>query len=305
MLSDLDYVIQSLEINLFFLRILKEHAFFIEASIPPKNHMLIQQARMLRETFGMLLMHAVGLAHGVIDAENDMVTQYTYDAERASSFLSGIPINTNITQAEASLGNRYAQPSVSPGLVQSVTNLNNHAIAASQQIIRYKTLVLNNVLSCSLFTTNYPLLIEHIRREAQFFVDSLMRLQNRASPDIVSEAVRQEAFWNRIMAEHAKFIRGLLDPTEEALIAAAEGFGNEFDALTKKALALTDQIAGLPEVTRESKEATTRIRDFKEQGTIGLLACRIRSIIIPLLGDHVLREANYYLNLLKRFKQAI
>jgi hypothetical protein len=75
--------------------------------------------------------------------------------------------------------------------------------------------------------------------------------------------------------------------------------------LTKKALALTDQIAGLPEVTRESKEATTRIRDFKEQGTIGLLACRIRSIIIPLLGDHVLREANYYLNLLKRFKQAI
>ena len=27
-------------------------------------------------------------------------------------------------------------------------------------------------------------------------------------------ALNQEAFWNRIMAEHSKFIRGLLDPTE-------------------------------------------------------------------------------------------
>ena len=41
--------------------------------------------------------------------------------------------------------------------------------------------------------------------------------------------------------------------------------------------------------------ATERLRDFKAAGTQGLLECGIRSIIIPLLADHILREANHYL----------
>jgi hypothetical protein len=35
----------------------------------------------------------------------------------------------------------------------------------------------------------------------------------------------------------------------------------------------------------------------------GLVECKIKSIIIPLLGDHTLREANHYLRLLKIFKK--
>ena len=31
----------------------------------------------------------------------------------------------------------------------------------------------------------------------------------------------------------------------------------------------------------------------------GIDACRIRSIILPLLADHVLREANHYIRLLE------
>lgn len=121
--------------------------------------------------------------------------------------------------------------------------------------------------------------------------------------DIVRFAVEQESFWNRIMAEHAKFIRGLLDPTEDALFQTANNFGKEFDVLTTEALALHTQITLLPQVTQESLKETVGIRDFKRQGTEGILACRIRSIILPLLGDHVLREANHYLRLLKIFSQ--
>ena len=43
------------------------------------------------------------------------------------------------------------------------------------------------------------------------------------------------------------------------------------------------------------------ISKFKAQGTQGLVECKIKSIIIPLLGDHTLREANHYLRLLKIF----
>lgn len=96
--------------------------------------------------------------------------------------------------------------------------------------------------------------------------------------DIIRFAVEQEAFWNKIMAEHAKFIRGLLDPTEETLIQIADNFGKDFDVLTDKALALHNQITLLPQVTKESLNETEEIRDFKRQGTEGILACKIRSI---------------------------
>ena len=37
------------------------------------------------------------------------------------------------------------------------------------------------------------------------------------------------------MAEHAKFIRGLLDPSEEELFNSADCFGKQFDQLTCEA----------------------------------------------------------------------
>lgn len=82
-------------------------------------------------------------------------------------------------------------------------------------------------------------------------------------------------------------------------------FDAYFDRLTEEALKLTEEISLLPEVTKESKAATENFRDFKIQGTEGILNCKIRSIILPLLGDHVLREANHYLILLNEFEQKV
>ncbi len=45
------------------------------------------------------------------------------------------------------------------------------------------------------------------------------------------------------------------------------------------------------------------IQKFKTAGTEGLIACKIKSIMTPLLGDHVLREANHYIRLLESFKK--
>ena len=59
----------------------------------------------------------------------------------------------------------------------------------------------------------------------------MQRLNRKEELDFEQEAIEQEMFWNRIMAEHSLFIRGLLDPTENELIAAANNFGNEFNEL--------------------------------------------------------------------------
>ncbi len=152
-----------------------------------------------------------------------------------------------------------------------------------------------------MFTVNFPLLIDHILREAELYLDIVYQLQSREDLNMEQEMYEQEAFWNNIMAEHSKFIRGLLDPTEVELMGLANDFANEFDDLTAEVLEAMDQSSSLSELTKDSLEATKRIQDFNAQGTLGLIDCQIKSIILPLLGDHVLRESNHFIRLLKKF----
>lgn len=305
MLSNMDFVRQSLDIHLFFARIMKEHSFFLEVGFTPRDTSFIQQADGFRKAFDQLLGEVISFSNGVASSgvlqSGEVITPYTLKAEMVSSYFTGVQIPTGLTQAEAGLAGGGLM-AVTPMLEQSVAMINQRAMSLLAGLIQFKTTILSNVLSCTMFTVNYPLLIDHILREARFYLQTVQRIQNRENINIEKEAFEQELFWNRIMAEHAKFIRGLLDPTENELITKANAFGNEFDQLTNEAKAAMDMAIPMAKVTDQSLKATQQIRDFKAQGTQGLLECKVRSIIIPLLGDHTLREANHYLRLLKIFE---
>lgn len=260
---------------------------------------------MFKMEFDRFLSGVVSLSNGVVSAEvlrsGEVITPYTLKAEQASAYLSGVRIATRITEAEAGLmGNSHM--SDNQMLEQRVYDINQRAMSLIAPLIQFKARVLNDVLSCRMFTVNYPLLIDHIMREAKFYLQLVQRLQNKEVLNLEKEALEQELFWNRIMAEHAKFIRGLLDPTETELFNTANNFGKEFDQLTAESIAAMNKTVPLGKVTEDSLKATEAIRDFKRQGTEGLIACKIKSIIIPLLGDHTLREANHFLRLLKLFE---
>jgi hypothetical protein len=228
----------------------------------------------------------IGLVFGV------QVTQYTADAEKLTSFYTGVPFNLNITRKESMLvsGSRN-----SPDLERHVDSLNRRAYRQTSNLADFKERLLHNVSICKVFTFNYPLLIEHILREADLYMKMLESLIDRRSLVETEDLINLEVFWNRQMAEHAKFIAGLLDPTEETLINTSRMFGQEFDKLTAEAKQATMMTADSKTVTSNSVSAMERLRDFKTAGTEGLLDCKIKSIIIPLLADHVLREANHYL----------
>jgi hypothetical protein len=304
MLSNEEYVRQSLELNLFFMRIAKEHSFFMESALSPRDQALIEQAEALKKEFTLLLREALRLADGVISPEviasGELVTKHTMESERVSQFYSGIALDSELTAFELSL-TANKMPAANPVLVDQVCSLNQRAIQATKILASYKSKLLQDILTCKIFTFNYPLLIDHILREAHFYLKMLQRLQNRQVADIKRDIIEQELFWNRIMAEHAKFIRGLLDPTEIQLFNTAHNFGQEFDKLTRQTKTLTEQTAGLQKLSRDLYKATVRIRDFKTAGTEGLLQCKIKAIAMPLLGDHVIREANHYLRILSSY----
>lgn len=153
-----------------------------------------------------------------------------------------------------------------------------------------------------MFTTNYPLMIDHILEEAEEYLKGIIKLQRKEEDNTLKELFNEEKFWNHIMEEHAKFIRGMLDPTEEKLIKIADDFAKQFEKLSIKENSLNEVKKQLEEFTRESIKLTQDIRNFKKQGTEGILNCNVKSIILPLLSDHVLREANHYLRLLSKIK---
>lgn len=307
MLSSINFIRQSLELHLFFGRIMKEHSFFLEAGFTQKNSSFIDEADDFRRAFDRFLADVISLSNGVVSTSvlqsGEVITPFTLKAEMASAYFTGINIATGLTQAEEGLrGNSLTGDN--PALERRVYILNERSQDLVRSLIQFKARILSDVISCRIFTNNYPLLIDHIMREAKFYFSIVQRLQNREEINLEQEAYEQETFWNRIMAEHSKFIRGLLDPTEEQLINTANNFGNEFDKLTKEAKAAMDKAIPISKVTDDSLKATTEISKFKAQGTQGLVECKIKSIIIPLLGDHTLREANHYLRLLKIFEKS-
>lgn len=106
-----------------------------------------------------------------------------------------------------------------------------------------------------------------------------------------------EEFWDQIMMEHALFIRGLLDPSEEELVMTAQSFAGDYAKLLE--LTKTQDAIATQELTGKTLEETLKYRDFKATGTQGILNREIASIILPLLADHVLREANHYIRILQ------
>lgn len=232
---------------------------------------------------------------------NELVTEFTIPAERTTEKFTGIPIDSRISAMEkqlrpGSLQNSGIMKEVLGEWERRIESLNERAIVLLNGLIEFKENILSEVSKGELFTVNYPLLIKHIIREAKLYrtiIETLMSNHNVSMNDIKGT----EVFWNQIMMEHALFIRGLLDPSQEQLILTANEFAGDYQKLLEQAK--SQDLRTMDELTKKTLEETVKYRDFKAAGTEGILQNKIASIILPLLADHVLREANHYIRLLE------
>lgn len=210
-----------------------------------------------------------------------------------------------------------------PAKEEAVRRFNTAVIEALGKIIDFKSEVLKGIITCKLRGNNFPLLVDHVRREAIRFRVILIRLQKGIRIPVAEEALQEEIFWLRIMGEHAHFIAHLLDPSERPLVKKALGFAEAFETLRLQAEdlesmevpqafqnwllpeklsrhCLPSELGGLPKpfviprlvrFNNEAIDLTEDIRDFKQTALKLIEKCEVLSIIPPLLADHVLREA--------------
>lgn len=289
------YISQSLELHLFFGRIMKEHSLFLKAGFTPANPNFSAKGEFYKNEFEKLLMRTVALSNGRISRDvinsGEVVTEFTFDAERQTEKLTGIHINSNITARELELESFGCCNMCNKS--NQVKELNRTALRLLDGLIALKEEILEKVTRCRMFTMNYPLLIEHIIREAKLYRRYVQMLEEDGK--ICMQSMKKtECFWNRIMMEHALFIRGLLDPTETELFNTADMFAKRYSVLLSKCNEARDEM-----MTAGSLRETQKFREFKTAGVKGIENCQIRSLILPLLADHVLREANHFIRILE------
>jgi hypothetical protein len=175
-------------------------------------------------------------------------------------------------------------------------------INAVKLIIEFKAKLLRLVIQCKKAPgSNYPLLLDHIRREAVRFLCLLLKPVPEDSLDLLLE---QEVFWLRIMKEHIEFVIHLLDPSERELIEQAEAFRKTFSRLLETARDLESMNDARPKdfntvirFTQDVVRNTMQLRDFKAAAFELATLCQLLSIVsTPLLLDHIRREADKFLS---------
>ncbi|MDD4600171.1 hypothetical protein SDC9_04022 [bioreactor metagenome] len=180
---------------------------------------------------------------------------------------------------------------------------------AVKNIFAFKRHVLHLIIHCEIGGYNYPLLIDHISREAMYFYKLLGKMREGDMKYPVDSIVSDNVFWLRHMSEHARFIVGLLDPSERGFVEQANNFAVQFEQLQLQARDLDSMLwhscpnNDLVRFEKDVTTATNQIRDFKKAARDLIAACKVISLIPPLLADHVLREAEYFLDVLEVIQQ--
>lgn len=176
----------------------------------------------------------------------------------------------------------------------------------------FKRKVLGLILTCQLpGANNFPLLVDHVSREANYFRNRLSELNSGRLEPLPDAIIDENVFFLKIMGDHAKFISHLLDPSERQLVEQANNFSQEFDQLlfqAKDLESMRPQSQTLPLLDQfldQNKVSVKSLRDFKKTAKDLIEACRIKSIIHPLLADHVFREAEHFLVIIDSFENSL
>ena len=98
-----------------------------------------------------------------------------------------------------------------PNNVAMVRRLNEESIELVYGFRNFKRNLLILIVNCKISGFNFPLLVDHIAREAEYFMRTLKKFNEGILDPIQDAIINENVFWLRIMMEHSRFISALLD----------------------------------------------------------------------------------------------
>lgn len=301
MLSDNIYGQQSLINHLFYLRTIREFCVNIELSFYKNNSNYIQLANILKEKCEELGKKAIELADNKIPTKlfesGSFVSNYTLDTELLTEKLFNIDLNTDLTIEEMNLNTTDNSVSFTSEELKNISNLNDEGITLAKNFIDFCTDILSDLRENDLFSYSYPLFYSYMIEETTLYMNDLKRIQSKAGAD-PTFVTSYEYWYSNSMMQACKFIIGLSDPAQEALITNADNYRKIFS----KQMDLYKDVAS-PEKEKllndETIDYMTNFISFLSKLIERILNKQLYFIVEPLFFDNLLTEANYFLYLLK------
>lgn len=305
MLNDKEFIEESLDSSLLFLRTLREYCANIQLAFYKNNLSYSEQAAALAlrcEELGRLLVSYTG---GVVSPSalkyQIYVTDYTLPLEELTEKLFDIKIATDITKTELEF--KPGGP-VDPSqeLIDNVMKANLEAIQIAQDFILLASSIESQQVKNELFSYTYPALYQYMIRVASIYIEELETINAFLKADPIL-ALNNEFDLNSAMYSIILFLRGLINQSEENYITRLDILLNSYAALLRDYQRISLTPDNQKVLTERSLGLILELRALTENMIQNLLNAKINFIIEPIALDNFYTDMNYFNYLLEKSKQ--
>lgn len=257
--------------------------------------------------------------------------------EHARLIRSGVDLGEDDSIREANqfvvMYDRLLNQLQAPGLNANpsvVNRLLRQTKTLAAGLREFKIEVEQGIAACRIKAILPADLIDHIRRELDFFIGVLdavtggtiptweelgldhserkvsliprMLLEEIEDQSVCQVSLEEMLFWTHISADHAKLLAALFKPIIQAQFTQdASQFGSEFDQLHQQIFSGRNQRGNLTGIMRFAAQLNQSWLNYLLELNRLLATCRIpgqQANFWPALGDHIYREQEYFQSVL-------
>lgn len=297
MLKEQDFLEQSLNSSLFYLRTLRDFCINIQLSFYG-NSEYIGRASSLAKQSQDLGRELVTYTNGIIpkDAKEYQLyyTDYTLATEKLTEELFNLNLATDITE---NISNLTVGTNQAPTLenIKKIEDFNKKALTIATEFVNLAEEIRKKLLNNELFSYSYPLLYDYMIRTINIYKAELVRLEEKIVKDPIL-VVDTEYDYNITVYEIISFLRGLINPNAARYILELNELLNEeypklLDNYNNLPLSPENQLILSEESLRLLRKTRILIKDMLKD----LLDANLYFIIEPLAIDNFYRNTNYFL----------
>ena len=297
MLKEQDFLEQSLNSSLFYLRTLRDFCINIQLSFYG-NSEYIGRASSLAKQSQDLGRELVTYTNGIIpkDAKEYQLyyTDYTLATEKLTEELFNLNLATDITEniSNLTVGKNQAQTLEN---IKKIEDFNKKALTIATEFVNLAEEIRKKLLNNELFSYSYPLLYDYMIRTINIYKAELVRLEEKIVKDPIL-VVDTEYDYNITVYEIISFLRGLINPNAARYILELNELLNEeypklLDNYNNLPLSPENQLMLSEESLRLLRKTRILIKDMLKD----LLDANLYFIIEPLAIDNFYRNTNYFL----------
>ncbi len=296
MLSGDQFIRQSFNNGLFYLRNIRDYCVNIQLSFYENNEFYSDRAESLSKRCEDLGRKIVDATEGRVPLEaieyELFVTQFTLPCEELTEKLFGITLATDLTKEQMNLEGVSDFGNFPSTLLDTVQEINQEAYSLATEFIALASEIREKLVKNELFSYSYPSLYDYMIGNIETYQNTLERLQEKDLGDPIY-VTNREFNGNRMLYAITLFLRGFLNTSETHYLQELNNLSASYATLLQDFQTLPLNPDHQVLLTRRSLALINQLRPLIQEMLQRLLDARLYFIVEPLLIDQFYTDVNF------------